>query len=847
MDQQPKIPTLKDAQKPQVKIKGMGAGLTLFDRLKQFKKKDLAFILAGLGTLFMAPLAEHFMMAPENGDMSAGFRGPGGGSGSNLFGSGSSPYENGNNSIAQGGAIGGSGDIITPLNVRDPSALVMGPGGTQQPPAGSAAPAVAPPTAPAEKTDYRDALAGAASRAASAAVKKAPLPVPKIALGGSGGLRGLGAASGGSSSGSGSLGPINSGNLGQAGTGGGGLNLVRSNPNFRGAAGPRGNSPTGLDGTKKAGANAGDAFSRTGSALGGLNQAASEQIPTGGQGFGGGGQGGAGANDKPGGGAGAAGSKSVGESLAFIEAKERMMENLKLEFEKRKLKDPELLLYGIRNDSLKAMAAEATKMLTKSALGLFADAAGGKKTIQCGTGSVLPLSTAENNPCSAEREDKCYRSCGTDCYIYQAIKGGVGVECTVKSDKGTTAPSKTDTAAANAEKDRVAGKVTVPAGAAQGSVDDICLQLASTAFTTDEALVTAQGKKGDARDEAQIKRLTDQQTELGAGRVSIGNLIAAQNALSGPRPVNTTVKCKGDGSIKPTTVPDDKSVNEHIIAMRKAIGGEDGAGGVVKDLKGALGDSKTDPSDKSLKAAGGVVDGIAAEYKATEELLNQARAALAKNPALTLDKFNPGEVQNRIGTYDVAWKDSTKLGENLGKIMESLKPAVDGLVAAAGGDGGSVKAVVDASLAFDKSLDRAKEVKIKKADGTDGTDTVLKPDDVTKAKKLRSTAPEGGAKEESGTPGASKDATAFVTGAKKIAEDAKTEKTQLGEVDQKMTGASVTEADASLIKTPLTARFPNNIAKVIKEQGSILVGIGNQSDMSSKAGGAPAAGAPVKN
>ena len=104
MDQQPKIPTLKDAQKPQVKIKGMGAGLTLFDRLKQFKKKDLAFILAGLGTLFMAPLAEHFMMAPENADGQLE-QGWGKDSGKNIFGSGSSPYENGNNSIASGGAI----------------------------------------------------------------------------------------------------------------------------------------------------------------------------------------------------------------------------------------------------------------------------------------------------------------------------------------------------------------------------------------------------------------------------------------------------------------------------------------------------------------------------------------------------------------------------------------------------------------------------------------------------------------------------------------------------------------------------------------------------------------------
>ncbi|MBI4060297.1 MAG: hypothetical protein HY403_02585, partial [Elusimicrobia bacterium] len=261
MDQQPKIPTLKDTQKPQMKIKGLGAGLTLFDRLKQFKKKDLAFILAGLGTLFMAPLAEHFMMAPENGDGQLQQGWGKGGAGSNLFGGGSSPYESGNNSIAQGGAIGGGGDIITPLNVRDPSALVMGPSAAQQPPAGSAAPAVAPRS----ETDYKDALAGAASRAASAAVKRAPLPVPKVALGGSG-LRGLGVAGGGSSA-SGGLAPIASGNLGQAGTGGGGLNLVRAAPNFRSAAGARGpNNPSGLDGTKRAGANAGDAFSRTGSA-----------------------------------------------------------------------------------------------------------------------------------------------------------------------------------------------------------------------------------------------------------------------------------------------------------------------------------------------------------------------------------------------------------------------------------------------------------------------------------------------------------------------------------------------------------------------------------------------------
>src|ERR1700693_2807160 len=68
----PIIPTLKDSTgKPQLKIKGIAqGGMSLIERLKQFKKKDLAFIMAGLGVLFMAPLAEHFMMAPENGSAS---------------------------------------------------------------------------------------------------------------------------------------------------------------------------------------------------------------------------------------------------------------------------------------------------------------------------------------------------------------------------------------------------------------------------------------------------------------------------------------------------------------------------------------------------------------------------------------------------------------------------------------------------------------------------------------------------------------------------------------------------------------------------------------------------------
>jgi hypothetical protein len=490
MDQQPKIPTLKDAQKPQVKIKGMGAGLTLFDRLKQFKKKDLAFILAGLGTLFMAPLAEHFMMAPENGDASLQQGWGKGGAAGTLFSGNSSPYENGNNSIASGGAIGGSGDIITPLNVRDPSALVMGPGAAQQPNAGSIAPAAPPPTAPASsETDYRDALKGAATRAASAAIKKAPLPVPKVALGGSG-LRGLGVAGGGTSA-SGSLGPIGPAAGSTGGGGGGGLNLVRNTPGFKSAAGAR--SPTGgtgFDGTKRAGANAGDAFSRTGSALSGLNAAASEQIPTGGQGYGGGGQGGSGANDKPYSGSGPGGSKSVGESLAFLEAKQRQEERLKLEFEKKKLKDPELLLYGIRNDSLKAMASEMTKSLTKGILGFMDPSAAGASDFSCQGTINGPVKRAQMSPACGDGSNNtpsvptggCWKISGKIAQHFPSGNSGADVTCTANGD-ATDSKSAAERAATTAT-DRLANGAELSAGAPTvgAGLDGGCAGLAALAL-----------------------------------------------------------------------------------------------------------------------------------------------------------------------------------------------------------------------------------------------------------------------------------------------------------------------------------------------------------------------------
>ncbi|NNN05415.1 MAG: hypothetical protein HKL90_05905 [Elusimicrobia bacterium] len=355
---QPKIPTLKDSQKPQVKVRGLGAGITFLDRMKQFNKKDLAFILAGLGTLFMAPLAEHFMMSPDNGDasLSPGF-GSGKGAGPGIFGAEDRTSDG--SGTAVGSPVGGS-DVITPLNVRDPSSLIMGPGSSSQPPTNSSA-SVAPPVSGSGRSDQdvRDALAGAASHAASAAVKKSLLPVPKISLSGSS-LRGLGVASGTSSA---TAGPgVSTQGLGLGSHGNVANNMagVKGGGNIA-SVGPRGQT-TGADAQtalKAAADKAGGMFDRAaGSAQGNLNAAANESIPGGGgQSAGGGsGPGGGGPADKPGNGGGPKDSKSGGESLAYEMMKQNLQKQLELYWKEQEAGDRTLEMYKLENTAMESIA-----------------------------------------------------------------------------------------------------------------------------------------------------------------------------------------------------------------------------------------------------------------------------------------------------------------------------------------------------------------------------------------------------------------------------------------------------------------------------------------------------------
>jgi hypothetical protein len=374
-DNKPIIPTLKDSQKPQLKIKGLAqGGLSLIERLKQFKKKDLAFIMAGLGVLFMAPLAEHFMMAPENGEGAFkegwGFRDGAGG-----LGKGSSPYEAGLNGLAPGTMAGTNGDVITPLNVRDPSALIMGPSASVQPPAGGPA----APTAPAktDSGDWKDALTQSAATAGKAAAKKVSLPTPKVALSG-GGLRGMGALAGGGGGGGGGggSGPISSQGLGSGKpSNGGSLGLSHAASGFKGVAARGADSGAGgsFDALKKAADNAASQFNRTGSAGSALQAAANTALP-GGDANGGSG-GGAGGGDKAPGNNNLKDSKSLGESLEFLRLKAEQDHSIDLEWklkEEAAMRWPKLedkMLEEIVMTPLKGLTGAVSKAITNGFTG----------------------------------------------------------------------------------------------------------------------------------------------------------------------------------------------------------------------------------------------------------------------------------------------------------------------------------------------------------------------------------------------------------------------------------------------------------------------------------------------
>ncbi len=346
------VPTLSDAtqtlRNPAFKVRDLSAR-TLVERFKQFRKKDLAFILAGLGVLFTAPMAERYLMSPTNGSSDVFKEGWGFRPGQGGLGAGGSPFDTGENGFATGNQIGENGDIITPANFRDPSSLILGPEAEAQPPATTSE----APASGSEGSNWKNALAEAGGNAAKKALGRAGLPMPPLTLSKNmlSGLAGLSPQGGGEHY---SLPPVGGGHVPNGPNVSNSLGAVKANPNLKGV-GPwseTGNGSGSIEALKTAGGNAASQFSNP-SAAKGLENAAAVQMPT--------------ANPNRFGSAGADKglgnnsvkmNKNLGESLAFMAAKMNMQKAIDLQW---KLAEKKAMMWP--NIEEKALTDMVTKPL----------------------------------------------------------------------------------------------------------------------------------------------------------------------------------------------------------------------------------------------------------------------------------------------------------------------------------------------------------------------------------------------------------------------------------------------------------------------------------------------------
>ncbi|PCI35272.1 MAG: hypothetical protein COB53_11150, partial [Elusimicrobia bacterium] len=324
----------------------MAGKKSLMGRLKALKTKDMAFIAAGIGVLVMAPLAEYLISDGEGGSptMSQGFNRTGG-----FFAEPQDLYEAGLEGIAPGGLMGRDTDVITPLNVRDPSSLIMGPGGMQEEkPAPSTLIPEIKRDAPKDDTDWKKII-DSAKDGAKEVTKRVKLPRPNAKLAGAlSGLKGL--AGGGSTRASLSLSAPRT--PGAQSPSGAGSRLTRSQaiPGFRSTGGRT------LSGS---GGNASGGFGRSSNPGGTTGQSASATggINGGGTGTGFGRPNGDGAPTKNPGGSSTKDNKTLGENLAFLRAKMNLEKSIDLKWAKKRYNELE------RKKMLEQMAAQTAQQV----------------------------------------------------------------------------------------------------------------------------------------------------------------------------------------------------------------------------------------------------------------------------------------------------------------------------------------------------------------------------------------------------------------------------------------------------------------------------------------------------
>ncbi len=274
--QKPYTPTLTDSQITDFKVRRIPVKLSFAQRFNKFREKDLTFILAGLTVLFMAPLAEHFILSPEAATPGSYKQGWGIKSSGRLS-DGSSPYDPGVDSLAPGGVVGSNADLATGINSGGDSSLFAGSDPAVQSSASDVAPQANENTN--ADTKWKDAVASAAAKGAAKAIGTVRLPVPKPSL-----VKAAMAAAAGGGGGSSqwSPPPIGATHVPNAPVKRDSLPYVVQNPNFAGV-GPRGlaGSAESADELKRAAADAGTAMNRASPAIGNAQQAAAFLVPSG--------------------------------------------------------------------------------------------------------------------------------------------------------------------------------------------------------------------------------------------------------------------------------------------------------------------------------------------------------------------------------------------------------------------------------------------------------------------------------------------------------------------------------------------------------------------------------------
>jgi len=739
---------------PNLKVRGLPGGTSVVDRLRNLRKKDLMFIAAGLSVLCMAPVAEHFMMTPEDtaGQLGEGFSQRG-----EVFPDGTTVYEGGTGGFSPGSLLGQGTDVITPLNVRDPSALVMGPGATRKPEATVAA---APPPKVASKpsTNWKDALAQSAKAGAKKAVKRAALPKPNVKL--SGALRGLSSLSGaGSTSAKGGLAPLSAAGVPNKAAGSNALTRSAAAPGYRGAARRSGQSGGGAEGMKAGAGRQGDIMNKGGSSADNLQTSANEAIPMGG---GRGPGGGAPSEDKAGKGPGKGNpgdNKSLGESLEFMRRKMEMENAMKLkwkkkeweEFGRQKMIEESVIKMAIDNILGKGIFEPIGKALGKAA-GSVTEGGGGDTHLQCQKPPItVPLAEVGG---SASDGTPYFFSGGTLYAGKDGPQGGPWTDCKKIGGEDDTTPAGPGDGHTNVPDtiNRPPGAGEVANGALEnvnGALgqycaaptpqwpEDVCKAVKDMQLVAEERgelkTAAAEQEKAVAKVAESYRRMNDVITMLGAApnleqtsmhsTAKAGGLLSTvKNPADGGKGVVPEVqeaKTKLEASVAEgqlTTYNEVKAKLEAGEVSRMAAVGENGEGGAL-----AVAVQNVSQVNEAERAAQNALTAAGASITKAEEMLAQAKTKLdGARDSVTSEQYKTivtnlhGEVIGTIGEVE------TMVGDIKGKKAEAdgiFSGKINAFIGAVQGDAGIIKMVTEAGQKW--SVVTKMELKVPLNEGVD--------------------------------------------------------------------------------------------------------------------------------